>query len=105
MPWRRPTPMATPCSITRRPASCTRPYDWLHDLVPVAIATRFAPVMIVAPTLPVKNLQEFIALLKANPGKYSYASSGTGTAVHLAEELFRQKAGVDIVHIPYRGTV
>ncbi len=80
------------------------PYDWLNDLVPVSIATRFAPVMIVSPTLPVKNLQEFIALLKANPGKYSYASSGTGTAVHLAEELFRQKAGVEIVHVPYRGT-
>ena len=61
--------------------------------------------MIVSPTLPVKNLKEFIALLKANPGKYSYASSGTGTAVHLAEELFREKAGVDIVHVPYRGTV
>ena len=55
--------------------------------------------------LPVKDLKEFIALLKANPGKYSYASSGTGTAVHLAEELFQQKAGVDIVHVPYRGTV
>src|SRR6478609_6827771 len=80
------------------------PYDWLNDLVPVSIATRFAPVMIVSPTLPVKNLQDFIALLKANPGKYSYASSGTGTAVHLAEELFRQKAGVEIVHVPYRGT-
>jgi tripartite-type tricarboxylate transporter receptor subunit TctC len=81
------------------------PYDWFKDLAPVSIATRFAPVMIVSPTLPVKNLQEFIALLKANPGKYSYASSGAGTAVHLAEEMFREKAGVDIVHIPYRGTV
>jgi tripartite-type tricarboxylate transporter receptor subunit TctC len=81
------------------------PYDWMRDLAPVSIVTRFAPVMIVSPTLPVKNLQEFIALLKANPGKYSFASSGTGTAVHLAEELFKQKAGVDIVHVPYRGTV
>lgn len=81
------------------------PYDWLKDLAPVSITTRFAPVMIVSPTLPVKDLKEFIALLKANPGKYSYASSGTGTAVHLAEELFRQKAGVDIVHVPYRGTI
>jgi tripartite-type tricarboxylate transporter receptor subunit TctC len=53
----------------------------------------------------VKNLKEFIALLKANPGKYSFASSGAGTAVHLAEVLFNQKAGVDIVHVPYRGTV
>jgi len=81
------------------------PYNWMNDLAPVSIVTRFAPVMIVSPTLPVRDLKEFIALLKANPGKYSYASSGAGTAVHLAEELFRQKAGVDIVHIPYRGTV
>ena len=60
--------------------------------------------MVVSPTLPVKNLQEFIALLKANPGKYSFASSGAGTAVHLAVEIFRDKAGVDMVHVPYRGT-
>jgi tripartite-type tricarboxylate transporter receptor subunit TctC len=81
------------------------PYDWLRDLAPVSIVTRFAPVMIVSPTLPAKDLREFIALLKANPGKYSYASSGRGTAVHLGELLFLQKAGVDMVHIPYRGTV
>jgi tripartite-type tricarboxylate transporter receptor subunit TctC len=81
------------------------PYDWLNDLAPVSITTRFAPVMVVSPTLPVKDLKDFIALLKDNPGKYGYASSGTGTAVHLAEELFRQKAGVDIVHVPYRGTI
>jgi len=69
------------------------PYDWMRDLAPVSIVTRFAPVMIVSPTLPVKDLREFIALLKANPGKYSFASSGTGTAVHLAEEL--RTASVD----------
>jgi tripartite-type tricarboxylate transporter receptor subunit TctC len=80
------------------------PYEWMRDLAPVAIVTRFAPVMIVSPNLPVKDLREFIALLKANPGRYSFASSGAGTAVHLAEELFKQKAGVDIVHVPYRGT-
>jgi tripartite-type tricarboxylate transporter receptor subunit TctC len=80
------------------------PYDWLKDLAPVSLMTRFAPVMVISPTLPVKDLKEFIALLKANPGKYSYGSSGVGTAVHLAAELFREKAGVDIVHVPYRGT-
>jgi tripartite-type tricarboxylate transporter receptor subunit TctC len=80
------------------------PYDWMRDLAPVSIVTRFAPVMIVSPALPVKDLKEFIALLKASPGNYSFASSGAGTAVHLAEELFKQKAGVDIVHVPYRGT-
>src|ERR1700742_2086122 len=80
------------------------PYDWLRDLAPVAIITRFAPVMIIGPTVPANDLKEFIALLKAHPGKYSYASSGTGTAVHLAEELFKQKAGVEMTHVPYRGT-
>ena len=60
--------------------------------------------MVISPTLPAKNMKEFIALLKANPGKYSFASSGAGTAVHLAAELFSQKAGVDMVHVPYRGT-
>jgi tripartite-type tricarboxylate transporter receptor subunit TctC len=80
------------------------PYDWMHDLAPVSIITRFAPVMVISPTLPAQDLKEFIALLKANPGKFSFASSGTGTAVHLAEELFKQKADVDMVHVPYRGT-
>jgi tripartite-type tricarboxylate transporter receptor subunit TctC len=49
-------------------------------------------------------LKGFVALLKANPGKFSYASSGAGTALHLGAELFKQKAGVDILHVPYRGT-
>ena len=80
------------------------PYDWLHDLAPVSIVTRFAPVLIVPPSLPVKNLKEFIALVRANPGKFSFASSGSGTAVHLAEVLFLQRAGLDMVHVPYHGT-
>ena len=80
------------------------PYDWMRDLAPISIATRFAPVMVISPALPTKDLKGFIALLKANPGKFSYASSGTGTALHLGVELFKQKAGVDILHVPYRGT-
>jgi tripartite-type tricarboxylate transporter receptor subunit TctC len=79
-------------------------YDWLRDLAPVSIATRFAPVMVISPTLPTKDLKGFIALLKSNPGKFSYASSGAGTALHLGVELFKQKAGVDVLHVPYRGT-
>jgi tripartite-type tricarboxylate transporter receptor subunit TctC len=79
-------------------------YDWLNDLVPVATITRFAPVMIISPTLPAKDIREFIALLKQNPGKYSFASSGAGSAIHLAAELFLKKAGVQMIHVPYRGT-
>jgi len=81
------------------------PYDWMRDLAPVAIVTRFAPVMVISLKVPAENLQQFIALMKANPGKYSFASSGTGTAVHLAEELFKQKAGIDMVHVPYHGNI
>ncbi len=79
-------------------------YDWIRDLAPISIVTRFAPVMVISPTLPTKDLKGFIALLKSNPGKFSYASSGAGTALHLGVELFKQKAGVDILHVPYRGT-
>ncbi|MGA7489661.1 MAG: tripartite tricarboxylate transporter substrate binding protein [Xanthobacteraceae bacterium] len=79
------------------------PYDWLRDLAPVSLVTRFAPVLIINPSLPARDLKEFIALAKANPGKFSYGSSGAGTAIHLASELFKATAGVDIVHVPYRG--
>ena len=79
------------------------PYDWLRDLAPVSLVTCFAPVLIINPSLPAKDLKEFIALAKANPGKFSYGSSGAGTAIHLASELFTSTAGVDIVHVPYRG--
>jgi tripartite-type tricarboxylate transporter receptor subunit TctC len=80
------------------------PYDPINDFVPVSLATRFPLVMIVNPDVPAKSLQEFVALLKANPGKFNYGSSGTGSAIHLAGELFKSLAGVDIVHIPYKGT-
>jgi tripartite-type tricarboxylate transporter receptor subunit TctC len=79
------------------------PYDWLRDLAPVSLVTRFAPVLIVNPALPARDLKELIALAKASPGKYSYGSSGAGTAIHLASELFKAAAGIDIVHVPYRG--
>ena len=79
-------------------------YNWLDDLVPVSIITRFAPVMVISPTLPAKTMAEFVALLKANPGKYSFASSGAGSAVHLAAEFFLERAGASMVHVPYRGT-
>ena len=79
------------------------PYDWLRDLAPVSLVTRFAPVLIINPALPARDLKEFIALAKASPGKFSYGSSGPGTGIHLASELFKVAAGVDILHVPYRG--
>jgi tripartite-type tricarboxylate transporter receptor subunit TctC len=79
------------------------PYDPIKDLVPVTLAGSFPLVLVANPDVPAKDLRELIALLKANPGQYSYGSSGVGTMPHLAGELFKSMAGVDIVHVPYRG--
>jgi tripartite-type tricarboxylate transporter receptor subunit TctC len=78
-------------------------YDPIRDLTPVTLAASFPLVLVVTPDLPARNFGELIALLKANPGKYSYGSSGVGTMPHLAGELFKTMAGVDVVHVPYRG--
>lgn len=79
------------------------PYDAVRDFAPVSLLVTVLNVLVVNPQLPVHSVQELIALLKANPGKYSYASSGNGTPLHLSGELFKSMAGVDMVHIPYRG--
>ena len=79
------------------------PYDPIKDLIPVTLAGTFPLVLVANPQVPAKDLGELIALLKANPGKYSYGSSGVGTMPHLAGELFKSMAGVDVVHVPYRG--
>lgn len=79
------------------------PYDPLKDLAPVTQAVFLPNVLVVRATLPVSSVPELIALLKANPGKYNFASAGAGTVGHMAGELFKQLAGVDMVHIPYKG--
>lgn len=78
-------------------------YDPVNDFSPVTLVARFPLVLVVNPEIPAKDLKEFIALLKANPGKYSYGSSGVGTIVHLAGELFKSLAQVDMLHVPYKG--
>jgi len=78
-------------------------YDPIKDLIPVTLAGSFPLVLVANPDLPAKDLGELIRLLKADPGKYSYGSSGVGTMPHLAGELFKSMAGVDVVHVPYRG--
>jgi tripartite-type tricarboxylate transporter receptor subunit TctC len=80
------------------------PYDPVRDFAPIAQLLVNPNVLLVNPTLPVKNVQELVALLKANPGKYGYGSSGNATPLHLAGELFKMKTGVDMPHIPYRGS-
>jgi tripartite-type tricarboxylate transporter receptor subunit TctC len=79
------------------------PYDPLKDLAPLTMAVNFPNVLVVHAGVPAKTLAEYIALAKAKPGSLDYASTGVGSASHLAGELFNQRAGVDIVHIPYKG--
>lgn len=80
------------------------PYDPVKDLLPVARLGVFVNVLVVSPKLPVKNLEELVAYAKANPGKLSFASAGIGSGSHLAGEYFKRAAGLDIVHVPYKGT-
>jgi len=79
------------------------PFDFIRDVAMVAGIMRGPFVMVVNPSLEARNITEFIAYAKANPGKINMASSGNGTVSHLAGELFKMLAGVDLVHVPYRG--
>jgi tripartite-type tricarboxylate transporter receptor subunit TctC len=79
-------------------------FNFIRDIAPVAGIVRVPNVMVVNPSVPVRTIPEFIAYAKANPGKINMASAGTGTSQHVAGELFKIMAGIDMVHIPYRGT-
>jgi tripartite-type tricarboxylate transporter receptor subunit TctC len=79
-------------------------YNFIRDIAPVASIIRTPFVMAVNPTVPAKTVPEFIAYAKASPGKINYASAGTGTSSHLTGELFKMMAGVEMVHVPYRGS-
>jgi tripartite-type tricarboxylate transporter receptor subunit TctC len=79
------------------------PYDTLRDFAPVTLAAASPHVLTVVPSLPAHSVKELIALVKANPGKYSYASPGTGTTGQLAAELFKLSLGLDITHVPFNG--
>jgi tripartite-type tricarboxylate transporter receptor subunit TctC len=78
-------------------------YQPVNDFKAVSLVGRAPLVAVIPMSIPAKDLNEFVALLKANPGKYSYGSSGIGTIPHFAGEQFKRLAGVDMVHIPYRG--
>ena len=80
------------------------PFDALRDFTPVILCASSANILVVHPSLPVKTVKELIALAKAKPGAITYASAGNGTASHLAGELLKMRVGIDIVHVPYRGT-
>jgi len=81
-----------------------RKYELMRDLVPIAPVNYSDLVIVVHPDVAARTLQDFIALAKSQPGKLNYASSGQGTPYHMAGELFKTMAGVDIVHVPYRNS-
>jgi tripartite-type tricarboxylate transporter receptor subunit TctC len=79
------------------------PYDSVRDFAPVTMLTSGPGLLVVHPSVPVRTVKEFIALARSRPGQLNYASAGIGTPPHLAGELFKTLAGVDIVHVPYKG--
>jgi tripartite-type tricarboxylate transporter receptor subunit TctC len=79
------------------------PYDPKRDIAPITMGVMFPNVFVVHPGVPATTLAEFVALAKQKPGELSYGSAGIGGAGHLAAELFKQRAGIDMVHVPYKG--
>ena len=96
--------MATSSTHSVGPALQKLPYDAIKDFAAITHVADVPNVLVVSPKLPVSNLKEFIAYAKANPGKLNFASSGIGTIVHLNGEFFKMLTGVDMVHVPYKGT-
>lgn len=80
------------------------PYDSVKDFTYIAMVASTPLMLVVHPSTPAKSVKELIALLKANPGKYTYGSSGNGTIVHLSAEMLKSAAGVDALHVPYKGS-
>jgi tripartite-type tricarboxylate transporter receptor subunit TctC len=80
------------------------PYDSIKDFTYIAMVASTPLMLVVHPSTPANNVAELISLLKASPGKYSYGSSGNGTIVHLSAEMLKSAAGVDVLHVPYKGS-
>jgi tripartite-type tricarboxylate transporter receptor subunit TctC len=80
------------------------PYDPIKDFAPVTLAALSPSVLLINPSIPANSVKELIAFLKANPGKYNYASAGMGTTAHLSGEMFKLSQGVDLVHVPFNGS-
>ncbi len=96
--------MATTSTHSIGPSLQKLPYDPIRDFAPITHVANVPNVLVVSPTLPLASVKELVAYAKARPGQLNYASSGVGTIVHLNAELFRMLTGVDMVHVPYKGT-
>lgn len=79
------------------------PYDTVKDFVPITFAVSATILLVVHPSVPAKSVKELIALAKARPGQLNFGSAGNGTVFHLAAELFKRQAGIDMVHVPFKG--
>ncbi len=93
-----PSPLAINATLYKK-----LPYDTANDFVPVAYVADIPLVLVVHPSLPVKSIPDLIKYAKANPGKLSYASSGTGTTLHLSGEMLKSMTGIEMTHVPYKG--
>ena len=96
--------MATSSTHSIGPALQKLPYDAQKDFAPVCLVANAANILVVSPAINVSSVKELIALAKAKPGQLNYASSGTGTIIHLSGELFNRMAGTQMQHVPYKGT-
>src|SRR5690606_17125346 len=79
-------------------------FDLVQDFAPVGLLIKSPNLLVVNPSLPVNNVQELVDYAKKNPGKLAFASAGTGGSTHMAGELFKLQAGIDMLHVPYRGS-
>ncbi|HSQ04533.1 MAG TPA: tripartite tricarboxylate transporter substrate binding protein [Burkholderiales bacterium] len=91
-------PMAINVSLYRN-----LPYDPVRDFTPITLMASFPNVLVVHPSVPARSIKELIALARAKPGTLTYASAGSGSTTHLAAEFFRSQAGIDLIHVPYKG--
>jgi tripartite-type tricarboxylate transporter receptor subunit TctC len=98
------TLLLTPASYTVNPSVYKLSFDPLNDITPIAQISKGPYIVAVHPSVPATTLKELVAYAKANPGKLSYASSGNGAHIHVATEYFLYTAGINIVHVPYKGT-
>jgi len=90
--------------VVNRALFASLPYDPVRDFAPISMTTAYPYILVVNAELPVKTLQEFVALARSKPGAMNYGSTGVGAANHLVSELFNSKAGLKMTHVPYRGT-
>ena len=96
--------LASSANLTNQAINPNVSFDMVKDFAPIALATSVPIMLVVHPSTGVNNVQELIALAKSKPGEVLYASTGVGTAPHLSGELFAQRAGVKLVHVPYQGS-